>query len=115
MEIPAACTLSQTDLSNRQKELNALQQAVCEVRQTLDGFALRFDSSTENLMAIAHVIAKERLCCRFLRFQLIAEPGAGPLWLEVSGPDNTFQLLLEMFGFGETCSKSPTSSSGCSS
>lgn len=115
MKIPVACTLSQTDLSNRQKELNALQQAVCEVRQISDGFALRFDSSTDNVMAIAHVIAKERLCCRFLRFSLIVEPGTGPLWLEVSGPNNTSQFLLEMFGFGETCSKLPTNSSCCSS
>ncbi|MDX2239867.1 MAG: hypothetical protein NW224_04205 [Leptolyngbyaceae cyanobacterium bins.302] len=115
MEISVACTLSQTDLSNRQKELNALQQAVCEVRQTSDGFALRFDGSTDNLMAIAHVIAKERLCCRFLQFSLIAEPGAGPLWLKVSGPNNTSQFLLEMFGFSETFSKLPTSSSCCSS
>lgn len=103
MEIPIACTLSQTDLSNRQKELNVLQQAVREVCQIPGGFALRFESSTENLMAIAHVIAKERLCCQFLQFQLIAEPGAGPLWLEVAGSNNTAQFLLEMFGFDKTC------------
>lgn len=114
MEIPVACTLSRIELIDRQKELNVLQQAAREVCQTPDGFALRFDSSTENLMAIAHVIAKERLCCRFLRFQLIAEPDTGPLWLEVSGPNDTPQFLLEMFGFGENCSEPSTNSSHCS-
>jgi hypothetical protein len=97
MEIPIACTLSKADLSKRQTKLDALRQAVCEVRQTPDGFALRFDSSTENLMAIAQVIDKERVCCRFLQFRLIAEPNAAPLWLEVSGPNDTPRLLLELF------------------
>jgi hypothetical protein len=100
-EIPIACTLGRAELSKRQDELNALTQSVREIRQTPDGFALRFDGSTENLIAIAHVIAKERLCCRFLQFQLIVQPDAGPLWLEVSGPDDTPQFILMMFGFDE--------------
>jgi len=92
--------------SKRQDELNALQPSVREIRQTPDGFALRFDGSTTNLMAIAQVIAQERLCCRFLHFQLIAEPDTGPLWLEVSGPSDTLQFLLTMFGFNSNCSDS---------
>lgn len=98
-EIEIACTLTKVDLAQRQNELNALRQFVHEICQTPDGFALGFDNSTENLMAIAHIIAQERICCRFLRFQLIAEPDTGSLWLQVSGPGETPKFLLEMFGF----------------
>jgi hypothetical protein len=97
MEIPVACTLSKADLSKRQDELDTLRQAIRGVRQTPDGFALRFDSSTENLMAIAQLIDQERVCCRFLQFRLILEQNAGSLWLEVSGLNDTLRLLLELF------------------
>lgn len=48
-------------------------------------------------MAIAQVIDKERVCCRFLEFRLIIEPDTGPFWLEVSGRNDTPQLLLALF------------------
>ncbi|MER3432349.1 MAG: hypothetical protein C4288_02705 [Leptolyngbya sp. ERB_1_1] len=107
-EIPIACTLSKANLDKRQDELNALRRVVREMRQTPNGFALRFDGSTENWMAIAHVVAQERLCCPFLQFQLLAEKGVGSLWLEVTGPNDTAWFLLAMFGFDiqESCASS---------
>lgn len=107
-DLPIACTLSKADLEKRQGELNTLKQLVREVRYKDSGFALRVDGSTENLMALAHVIAQERLCCRFLQFQLIAEPNAGSLWLEVSGAGHASQFLLEMFGFDQNSLATPT-------
>jgi hypothetical protein len=112
-EIPIACTLNKADLDKRQDELNALIKSVCGVRQIQNGFALQFDGSTKNVMAIARIIAQERLCCRFLHFQLIAEPNAGSLWLEVSGPRETAQFLLEMFGFDANYSNLPGISCQC--
>ncbi|MGH2415328.1 MAG: hypothetical protein ACRDEA_16900 [Microcystaceae cyanobacterium] len=110
-EIPIVCTLNKDALNQRQDELKTLQRLVREIRPMPRGFALRFDGSTENFLAIAQAIAQERLCCPFLQFQLIAEPGTGPLWLEVSGPNETAQFLLAMFGFGaEGCDSSCISS-----
>jgi len=111
-EIPIACTLSKDALNKRRDELNTLRQLVREMRQTPNGFSLCFDGSTENLMAIAHVMAQERLCCPFLQFQLVAEKGMGSLWLEVTGSNDTAQFLLTMFGFNneESCGSSCTSS-----
>ena len=98
-ELPIACTLNKNALNQRQDELNALRQLVREMRQTPHGFILCFDGSTENLMAIVNVVAQERLCCPCLQFQLIAEKAMGSLWLEVTGPKDTAQFLLTMFGF----------------
>lgn len=102
METPIACTLNKADLSQRRGELALLHQAIRAVHPTSDGFMLQFDGSTGSLTTVAEVIAKERLCCRFLRFQLTIEPDSGPLWLEVTGPNNSAKFLLDMFGFDQT-------------
>jgi len=39
------------------------------------------------------MIDAERRCCPFLRFQVVAEAGNGPVWLEVTGPVGTRQFL----------------------
>ena len=36
---------------------------------------------------------QERDCCTFLRFALQAEPHAGPVTLEVTGPAGTGEML----------------------
>jgi hypothetical protein len=41
----------------------------------------------------AAVIEAEHRCCRFLRFLLLVEPGDGPVWLEVTGPQGTEDFL----------------------
>jgi hypothetical protein len=35
----------------------------------------------------------ERQCCPFLRFNIRLEPGEGPIWLELSGPEGTKDFL----------------------
>jgi hypothetical protein len=66
-----------------------------------DGFAWRFEARGEVLQSIAGVIDAERQCCAFLRFELIVEPGNGPVWLVVTGPAGTREFLE---GFGSPSS-----------
>lgn len=54
---------------------------------------LRFISRPGLLTEIVTVIEQERTCCSFLRFQLVAEQGEGPILLDVSGPAGTRELL----------------------
>jgi hypothetical protein len=42
------------------------------------------------------VLERERTCCSFLRFQIIAEPENGPIILEVTGPPGTRELLRSL-------------------
>jgi hypothetical protein len=111
--IPLACTLNETDLVQRQQELQTLRQLILEKQLLPNGFALQFEGSTENLLAIAQVIAQERLCCRFLQFQLIAEPNMGSLRLEVTGENDAAEFLLTMFGLNEAGCESACLSSQC--
>ena len=110
---PIACTLNETELVQRQKELQGLRQLILEKQLLPNGFALRFEGTTENLLAIAKVIAQERLCCQFLQFQLIVEPNLGELRLEITGEDNATEFLLTMFGLNEAGCESVCLSSQC--
>jgi hypothetical protein len=47
----------------------------------------------ESLAIVATFIDLERRCCAFLRFRLTVEPGGGPIWLELTGPPGTRELL----------------------
>jgi hypothetical protein len=50
------------------------------------------------LSAIAETIDAERLCCRFLRFELVVAPNGGPVELRLNGPPGTAEFLAELFG-----------------
>lgn len=46
------------------------------------------------------VIASERQCCPFLTFRLTVEPQEGPIWLELTGPAGTREMLMSELGLG---------------
>jgi hypothetical protein len=57
------------------------------------GFRWRFSSEDGLLRDAGAVIDAEHKCCPFLSFALKVEPGKGPVWLEVTGPDGTQTFL----------------------
>jgi hypothetical protein len=57
------------------------------------GFRWRFEPQVNLVTKVAAVIQAEHRCCRFLRFLLLVEPGDGPVWLEVTGPEGTEDFL----------------------
>jgi hypothetical protein len=60
------------------------------------GVRLTFGFDGNLLMELADVIAAEHQCCRFLRFNVIVEPGDGAVTLDVSGPDGTVEFLEQL-------------------
>jgi hypothetical protein len=92
--LPIVCTLTPGDLAaQRDALLPGLVERALERVERPDGFAWRFEARTDVLQAIAGAIDRERQCCAFLRFELTVEPGGGPVWLAVSGPAGTKELL----------------------
>jgi hypothetical protein len=91
-EVPIACTLTPDERPARRAMLHKVGQAVQKVEEREDGFAYRFASDAV-LPELAEIVQLERQCCAFLRFTITAEPGAGPLWLEVTGPAGTKEFL----------------------
>jgi len=79
-ELPVACTLSPADLARRRDSLLPGLVARAERVEPLpEGARWRFAPSPEFFVAVAKVIDAERRCCPFLRFDLVVEPGGGPV------------------------------------
>ena len=71
-----------------------------ERRELADGVALRFDAA--DLADVARFVDHERRCCPFLRFGIELSPDGGPLWLRLTGPAGTRELLLAEPSFAST-------------
>jgi hypothetical protein len=96
--LPIAGTLSPGELHERQDgSLRVLRDQAQEVRETSGGYSLRFPASDALLDQLVKLIKLERKCCSFLRFGLVVSPGEGPVWLELTGPEGTKELLRGIF------------------
>ena len=71
------------------KEL--FQQRALERVDLPNGYAIRFPSDA--LEAVARFVANERKCCPFMSFELTFGPESAPLWLRMSGPEGTKDVL----------------------
>ena len=93
-EIPVACCLSNEELRNREATLLAqFKSALIKTEELADGYQFRIPGDKKWLLVTAELIAAERECCRFLRFELTAEPAMGPLTVRMTGPSGTKEFL----------------------
>lgn len=96
--IPVACTLSDTELREREvRVLAEFKSAVIGTEELHDGFAFRIPVDDKSIAAVAELIAAERECCRFLTFELTVAPNLGRVILRVTGPAGTKDFLRMTF------------------
>ena len=94
VSLPIACTLTPAELAAMRNRLLPGLLARASAKEPVDGgFRWRFDPQIDLVKEAAAVIEAEHRCCRFLRFLLLIEPGDGPVWLEVTGPEGTEGFL----------------------
>jgi hypothetical protein len=99
-QLPIICTLTDEQLRERRAgSLDRLAATVVERRELENGIALRFEPSAETLTLIAEVIDAERQCCAFLGFTLTVDSANGPVWLELTGPPGTRDVVREILNF----------------
>jgi len=92
--LPVACTLSGPEKREREATLIAqVKSGVIGVEELEDGYAFRLPGDQKWLLLVTEVMAAERDCCPFLKFQLIAEPAMGALMLRITGPEGTQEFL----------------------
>ena len=97
-DLPVACTLTEPESRRRRDRLrDRVVGRVHERRSLADGYAFRFATDDLALADLLEMIRLERQCCAFLRFRLTVEPGAGPVWLELTGPAGTKEFLESVF------------------
>jgi hypothetical protein len=96
--LPLACSLSGTQQSRRQEEAGKLFEGCLRVDELEDGYELSFPGSTQWAIRLTEFIMFERGCCPFFAFELVFEPGEGPIRLRVRGPEGVKDLVAEMTG-----------------
>ena len=65
-----------------------------------DGYAFRRSSDRAVLLAVAELVANERLCCPFFEFGLTVERAGGPVWMRITGTGEAKRILEAEMGAG---------------
>jgi hypothetical protein len=100
-ESPFACNMSALDAEGRKRHKvisERMRAAVKEAQDLPDGYAFRFPAEQDTILLVSEFIARERLCCPFLKFELIAEQNDGPLWLHIRGREGVKQFIKAELG-----------------
>ena len=66
-----------------------------------NGHAFRFDPDA--LTSLVTFVENERKCCPFLTFDIVVSPGSGPIWLRMTGPAGTREVLRAELGLSRSC------------
>lgn len=94
--LPIACTLTDPELARRRAELlGGVLRDSKHVEALSNGCRWRFAYAPDLLTRLASVIEAERHCCRFLTFDIHAEPDQGDVQLDVTGPEGTTGFLAD--------------------
>jgi hypothetical protein len=91
-----ACTPQEIPPDNRDRWLALgleVYAAVDKLEELPDGYAFRLPNDAAAFVTAAEYVTLDRLCCRFLRWELRSEPDGGPVWLRLTGPAGTKALL----------------------
>jgi len=100
-ESPLACNMLALDAEGRKRHKavsDRMRAAVKEVQDLPDGYAFRFPAEQATILLVSEFIARERLCCPFFRFELIAEQEDGPLWLRLRGREGVKEFIKAELG-----------------
>jgi hypothetical protein len=101
---PLACNLLALDAEGRKRHsavAKQMREAVKEAQPLPDGYAFRFVAEQGAILLVSEFIARERLCCPFLRFELISEQEGGPLWLRLRGREGVKDFIKAEFGLNQ--------------
>lgn len=97
-DLPIACCLSTSQLREREATLIAeFKSGVIAVEEIQDGYIFHLTGDGSRMKTICNLIEAERQCCRFLKFELNAQPNMGPLHLAITGPVGTKEFLKPIF------------------
>jgi hypothetical protein len=99
MDMPAFCTLSESELRERRRTvLNSIREAAIGVVPIPGGYSYGFAPHSEVLTQLCQLVDLERQCCPFLTFGIIVEAGGEPFRLEVTGPPEAMPVIADLFG-----------------
>ena len=68
-----------------------LNEAALERADLPAGYGFRF--AADGLQQIFRFVVNERQCCPFVHFTIELSPDSGPIWLRMTGPEGTREVL----------------------
>ena len=95
MDLPIACTLSDSERNRRQETTADVLGQARRVEELANGYSFGFPGSAEWGNRLLNLINAERACCRFLAFELLFEPDLGSIWLKIRGPEGAKAFVEE--------------------
>jgi hypothetical protein len=93
---PLACNLSGPEATRRRGEAEKIFGDRLQADELEDGYEFYFQGSGRLAARLTEFIVFERGCCPFFAFELIFEPGEGPIRLRVRGPEGAKEMIAEM-------------------
>jgi hypothetical protein len=75
-----------------------VRRTVLDITPLPDGYAYRFEPTSEILSHLARLVDLERQCCAFLTFRITDEAGRQPTCLEMTGPPEAKAVIADYFG-----------------
>ncbi len=96
--IPIACRLTDEETRHRREELSReLFSGRESTRELDDGYEFVFPGGTSWAENLVSFVVSERECCPFFTFEMVFEPGGGPVSLRVRGPEGAREFMREKF------------------
>jgi hypothetical protein len=97
-ELPIACGLGGGEQRERREELSRrLFSGRVATEELEDGYAFVFQGEVGLAERLVEFVVFERECCPFFYFELLFEPGGGPISLRVRGPEGAKEFAREEF------------------
>ena len=88
-EIPVACRCLTKDYAPQNQRFLLSSTGLLKTEELADGDLIHTPGDKKWLAVAGELIAAERECCPFLRFELTAEPAMGPVTVRMTGPAGT--------------------------
>jgi hypothetical protein len=93
-KLPIACSLTSTELREREATLLAqFRAAIVKTEELQDGYAFQIPGDGKSIRQVSELIVAERECCPFLVFEVSALPNMGTVTVRVMGPDGTKEFV----------------------
>jgi hypothetical protein len=96
--MPLACDLSALTNVQRERHIEVSRQVLAgkqEITELEDGYRLQFPDDPAAYLLIGEFMSMEHRCCPFFRLALEVEPGAGTIWLRVSGDAENIKAFIQ--------------------
>jgi hypothetical protein len=97
-ELPIACGLSSREQRERREQLSReLFSNRIRIDELADGYEFVFPGGAEWAEKLAGFVVSEKECCPFFAFEVLLEPGGGPISLRVRGPEGAKEFVRGEF------------------